>query len=317
MAPANYENQVIHRKMLRDRLRCETYRRAIAKVVRPGDVVLDMGAGTGILSIFAAQARACKVYAIERTAIADIARQLIEANGLADRIEVRQADMETVELPEQVDVIVSEWMGSFGVDENLLPPLLLARDRWLKPGGKMLPRQVTTWIAPVWDRFIAKDLKFWRSRPYDVDLTIMGAGKVEEVLGYPDHLPRRHLLAEPQALWSVDVETQATTDVHRPFRGALSFRAARRGRLSALCGWFEAAFGNDIVLCSAPDREATHWGVVIFPLSHTFAVTDGAPIDVEVACVPREPGGSDAAWSVRINEGAWEHHRMVRAERRS
>lgn len=122
MPPINYGAHVIHRKMLRDRLRCETYRRAIAETVRPGDVVLDMGAGTGILSIFAARAGARKVYAVERTAIADVAREIVRANGVEDRIDVLQADMETLELSEPVDVIVSEWMGNYGVDENLSRP---------------------------------------------------------------------------------------------------------------------------------------------------------------------------------------------------
>lgn len=271
MTSAKYEDQVIHRKMLRDRLRCETYRRAITEAVRPGDVVLDVGAGTGILSIFAAQAGARKVYAVERTAIVEVARQIIQANGFADPIEIRQADMETVELPEQVDVIVSEWMGSYGVDENLLPPLLIARDRWLKPGGKMLPRQVTSWIVPVWDRFIAKDLKFWRSHPYGVDLAIMGQGKVEEPLRYPDPLPKRDLLAVPLPLWTVDVQKHTIEEARLPLHASLAFQVARTSRLSALCAWFEAAFEGDIVLCSAPDRKATHWGIIILPLSRTFA----------------------------------------------
>ena len=77
--------------MLRDHVRNEAYQQAIQRVVKPGDVVLDIGAGTGILSIFAAQAGARRVFAVERTEIATVARTMIERNGLADRIEVIQA----------------------------------------------------------------------------------------------------------------------------------------------------------------------------------------------------------------------------------
>src|SRR5579862_3570417 len=132
---STYSDLSVHRWMLRDSLRNEAYRRAIAHIVRPGHVVLDMGACTGILSIFAASAGARKVYAVERTEVAGVARRVIERNGQTERIEVLQSDLEDVALPEKVDVIVSEWMGGFGVDENVLAPLVMARDRWLKAGG--------------------------------------------------------------------------------------------------------------------------------------------------------------------------------------
>ena len=121
--------------MIKDWVRCEAFQRAITEAVKPDAVVLDIGAGTGLLSMFAAQAGARKVYAVERTAIAETARLLIEENGLSDRIEVIQNDIDAVDLPEQVDVIVSEWLGGYALDENLLPIVIRARDRWLRPGG--------------------------------------------------------------------------------------------------------------------------------------------------------------------------------------
>ena len=125
--PEAYAQLALHRRMLRDEVRNEAFRRAIAQVVGPGQVVLDMGAGTGILSIFAANAGARTVYAVERTDIVIVAREMVARNGFADRIEVIQADIEEVHLPEQVEVIVSEWMGGLGVDENMLAPLVMAR----------------------------------------------------------------------------------------------------------------------------------------------------------------------------------------------
>src|SRR3954464_9999236 len=106
-----YAQLSIHRWMLRDEIRNEAYRRAIAQVVKPGQVVLDMGAGTGILSIFAARAGARKVYAVERTAIAEIARRMVKSNGLEGTIEIIEGALEDVDLPEKVDVLISEWMG--------------------------------------------------------------------------------------------------------------------------------------------------------------------------------------------------------------
>src|SRR5688572_13080954 len=129
-----------HRLMVRDSARTEAFRVALEAAVRPGDVVLDVGAGCGILSLFAARAGARRVYAVERTQVARLARDVARLNGFEHVVRVIEAPIEAVILPEPVDVVVSEWLGSIGVDENLLSAVLLARDRWLKPGHRLVPR---------------------------------------------------------------------------------------------------------------------------------------------------------------------------------
>ena len=109
-----YYAQLLHQgNMLQDLTRTGTYRHAfVSNAVDFHDkVVLDVGTGTGILAIFACQAGARKVYAVEASQSAEIARSLIEANGYSDRIEVIQAKLEDVQLPEKVDIIISEPIG--------------------------------------------------------------------------------------------------------------------------------------------------------------------------------------------------------------
>ena len=113
-----YAEIEVHRTMICDRVRTEAFRRAIDSVVRHGDVVLDVGAGSGILSMFAARAGAARVYAVERTTVAVVAQELAVANGVAEIVRVIQGDVMDIELPERVDVIVSEWLGGFGIDEG-------------------------------------------------------------------------------------------------------------------------------------------------------------------------------------------------------
>ena len=152
--------------MICDRVRTGAFRRAIDAVVRPGDIVLDVGAGSGILSVFAARAGAARVYAVERTSAAVLARELAAANGVAEIVQVIHGDVTDIELPERVDVIVSEWLGGFGIDEGMLAPVIVARDRWLKPGGVMIPRLVMAWAAMVHDRYLAEMVEFLRDNPY-------------------------------------------------------------------------------------------------------------------------------------------------------
>ena len=128
-----YAEIEVHRTMICDRVRtglpaCDRL------MVRPGDVVLDVGAGSGILSMFAARAGARRVYAVERTTVAVLAQELAAANGVAEIIDVIHGDVMDIELPEPVDVIVSEWLGGFGIDKGMLKsgdrsPRPLARPR--------------------------------------------------------------------------------------------------------------------------------------------------------------------------------------------
>ena len=123
-----YAEFEVHRTMIRDRVRTEAFQRAIEAVVRPGDVVLDVGAGSGVLSMFAARAGAARVYAVEETSAAVLAHQLIAANGFDDIVQVIQGDLLDIEPAERVDVVVSEWLGGFGIGEGMLVPVVAAYD---------------------------------------------------------------------------------------------------------------------------------------------------------------------------------------------
>ena len=176
-----YAEFEVHRTMICDRVRTEAFRRAIESVVRPGDIVLDVGAGSGILSLFAAQAGAARVYAVEQTSVAVLAQELAVANGVADIVQVIQGDVLDIEPPGRVDVVVSEWLGGFGIDEGMLVPVIAARDRWLKPGGLMIPHSVTAWTALVYDRDLADTVEFLRDNPYGVMLDDLTEKTVNEI----------------------------------------------------------------------------------------------------------------------------------------
>ncbi|HYO91254.1 MAG TPA: class I SAM-dependent methyltransferase, partial [Pyrinomonadaceae bacterium] len=216
-----YAHLPLHRSMLRDRVRCEAFRQALIKSVQPNYVVLDVGAGTGILSLLAVQAGARRVYAVERTSIVNLTRQLIAANGAQQQVQVIHGDMESIELPEQVDLIVSEWLGGYGVDEGFLPAVLSARERWLKPGGLMLPERVTAWIAPVYDSVLEQDMNFWRSKPYGVDLSLIAEATSNELFWERHHVTKETLLASPQQMWAIDAYTCSIEEARAPFTASL------------------------------------------------------------------------------------------------
>ncbi len=150
----SYSNFYIHEEMLKDSVQTRAYQKAIEG--NPQDfkdkVVLDIGCGTGILSIFAARAGAKHVYAIENAEIALFAELIIKENGLSDKITVIKGKMEEVTLPvPKVDIIISEWMGYFLLYESMLDSVLWARDKYLVKGGKMLPDKVQMFVAAIED----------------------------------------------------------------------------------------------------------------------------------------------------------------------
>ena len=126
------------------------YWEAIRDAVRPGDVVVDIGTGTGLLAMMAARAGAGRCYAVELSAAsAELARRCIAANGLTDRIDVVVEDAMRFDPPEPVDVVVSELIGNFGFDERMQELLKRAAASWLKPGGRLVPRDLSSLLVPV------------------------------------------------------------------------------------------------------------------------------------------------------------------------
>lgn len=112
--------------------------------------MLDVGAGSGILSFFAVQAGAKRVYAIEASNMAYHAQQLVSANNVGEKIKVIPGKIEEIDLPDMVDIIISEPMGYMLYNERMLETYLHAR-KWLKPGGKMFPTEGDLHVAPFSD----------------------------------------------------------------------------------------------------------------------------------------------------------------------
>ncbi|CAK8565621.1 unnamed protein product [Lathyrus sativus] len=169
----SYAHLGIHQEMIKDRVRTDTYREAIMRhqSLIAGKVVVDVGCGTGILSIFCAQAGAKRVYAVDASDIALQANEVVKANNLSDVVIVLHGRVEDVEIDEEVDVIISEWMGYMLLYESMLGSVITARDHWLKPGGLILPSSASLYIAPVThtDRY-SDSVDFWRN-VYGIDMS--------------------------------------------------------------------------------------------------------------------------------------------------
>ena len=239
-------------------------------LVRPGMVVLDAGAGTGVLAMLAAR-RGARVHAVESMPVAELARELCSANGLADRITIHRADLCALAPVEPVDLVIGDWLGCFLVDDRMLPAVAAA-GRWLRPGGRFAPARVGLQLAPVGNLTISS-LDVFASPFYGLDLSAAVAWGTRSC--YLASLGPDTLLAAPVAYHDF-----VPPGPPSPFDRTLRFILGRAGCLRALAGWFVADLAPGVTLSTAPGID-THWGQHLFTLPEV-AVAAGDSVTVRL-----------------------------------
>jgi protein arginine N-methyltransferase 1 len=288
-----FADPAVQEKMLLDGARCEAYREALARTVRPGDVVVDLGAGTGLLSFFAAQSGARRVYAIEMGRIADLAARLIEANDLRDRITLIRANSRKVRLPERCDLLVTETLGVCGFDnENVIDYIADARRRMLKPEARIIPESFDTLFMPIQsEEFGVGRLP---ARLYDLDYTPFRRERYKKPLILEASGKQMVELAEPARRWPIDLRRESRT----PGPTTFDLQILREGRLDGFLGWFEATMCPGLSLSNSPRLPLTNWSQLYFPILDQPRVSPGQHLRLEVS--PRMVAG-EAQWEYRIN----------------
>ncbi|CAN6604286.1 protein arginine N-methyltransferase 1 [Trichomonascus vanleenenianus] len=292
---SSYDHFGIHEEMLKDDVRTISYRNAIYqnRHLFKDKVVLDVGCGTGILSMFAARSGAKHVIGVDMSNIIDMAKQIVKLNGLGDKITLLKGKMEEVELPfPKVDIIISEWMGYFLLYESMLDTVLVARDKYLVEGGLIFPDKATIYTAGLEDgEYKEEKIGFWKN-VYGFDYTPFQEIALAEPL--VDTVELRAVVTDPCPIFEIDLYTVKIEDL--AFKRDFQLRARRNDIVHAVIAWFDIEFSRchkPVKFSTGPHAKYTHWKQTVFYLSEEIAVKNGEVIHGSLESVPNAKNPRD------------------------
>lgn len=285
--------------MIADSRRIHAYECAMRQIVKPGAVVVDLGAGAGVFALLACRLGARKVFAIEPGNIIQLAREIARANGFDDRIEFIQRVSSDVSLPERADTVISDIHGVLPLFQEHIPIVVDARQRLLAPGGALIPQTETIWmavaeapeqygtLAGAWDHHYGLDMRAGRRFATNT----VSKTRVE----------RDQLLVEPECWTTLDY-----TRVDNPnVRGSMTWTVSRAGTAHGLVAWFDATLAHGVRFSNAPGEPEMIFGQAFFPLSKPvrLAAGDVVSVGLEAKLVN---GDYVWRWNTRLREEDFE-----------
>lgn len=287
----SYGHFGIHEEMLKDEVRTMSYRNAIyrSRSLFEGKVVLDVGCGTGILSMFAATAGARLVIGVDMSDMIEHARTIVCDNHLNDKIVLLKGKMEEVVLPvEKVDIIISEWMGYFLLYESMLDTVLWARDHYLASDGLLFPDRATMRIAAIEDaEYKEQKIHFW-DNVYGFDMSSMKPVSLREPL--VDVVESKAIVTTDVVFKEIDIRTVTKADL--AFLSSFDLTAIRMDYAHGLVAWFAVSFpsgswnNRPVAFSTGPHDKQTHWKQTVFYFPEDLSLAEGDRISCSLRCSP-------------------------------
>jgi len=301
----SYAHYGIHEEMLKDEVRTLTYRNAMIhnKHLFKNKVVLDIGSGTGILSMFAAKAGALHVIGIECSGIVNLAEQVIKDNNLAHKITLIKGKVEEIELPQpyqKVDIIISEWMGYCLFYESMLDTVIFARDKWLKPDGLLFPDRATLFITAIEDRQYKDDKINWWDDVYGFNMSCIRKIAIAEPL--VDVVDAKQVVTGSCLLKEVDLYKVQKADLI--FETPFQLSVKRDDYIQAFVTYFNIEFTKchkRTGFSTSPESNYTHWKQTVFYIDDYLTVKRGEEITGLFRMTPNPKNKRDMDFQIRVS----------------
>jgi protein arginine N-methyltransferase 1 len=281
-----------HLGYVSDPVRLENFNAAIAKAVKPGDRVADLGCGSGILGLLCLQGGAAHVDAIDATSMIDVARESLVRAGWGERVAFISGHSHRIDLPERVDVVICDHVGFFGFDYGIVGTLQDARRRFLKPGGRLIPARFELQLAAVESATCHALAEGWRTECVLPEFHWLRQQGVNTK--HPVDLKREELLSPPATLGSIDLHGE-NPDY---FSWTAELHVERDGVVHGLGGWFQCELAEEVWMTNSPLAERPiRRSQAFLPLGEAIEVKSG---DVVQARVMARPADQLIAWEVDV-----------------
>lgn len=290
-----------HRTLIADKVRNEAFYKALKAVIVPGKTtVADIGAGTGLLGLMASKLGAKDVYLFETAEVAGVAAKILKANN-AKNCHLFPCHSAEFQDPPRVDVAVSETLGNYAFEENMIDTLSDVRKRFLKDGGVIIPSRVAQFAVPVVGPRIDAELGAWRNAGKGLDLSIAETMSRNNV--YVRTLKPGELLDGGQAAKEWD-SVELGSDRRAARKGEVSWGLKSSETIYGFAYWWTADLVPGVSLSTAPSGPRTHWEQLYFPLLAPMRVEPGQSVLLSLRSTSSEKAGTHLAWTaVHFNEG--------------
>lgn len=289
-----------HRTLIADAVRNDAFHQALSRVIDKGkSTVADIGTGTGLLAFLAAKLGAKRVWAYEMAEIGGVAERLKVLNKIR-AVELIPGRSTDILEPDKADIVVTETLGNFALEEFLIETMNDARARHLKPGGVLIPGRVEQFACPVIGPRLRDELCAWDRIGYGLDFAPAREMSLNNV--YIRTLRPSELLAEGRAAVCWDtVDFSVKNRLAR--RGTPKWTADKPVTVYGLAIWWTAELVPGLALSTSPLAAPTHWEQLFFPALEPMALAAGDTLAVEIRSKSSEEAGTDLAWTFAHIDG--------------
>lgn len=283
-----------HRTLIADRVRNAAFHDALARTIKRGETtVADIGAGTGLIGLLAAKLGAREVILYEAAEVAGVADATLKANK-ARACHLMPCHSTEMEDPPRVDLVVSETLGNYALEENIVATLADAERRHLKDGGVIIPSRIRQFAVPVISDRLHRELTVWDEVGFNLDLSAARDMSLNNV--YVRTLAPDDLLENGRAAKVWD-EVTLGTDKRGTRKGEVSWTLDAPQTIYGFAYWWEAELIPGVTLSTAPDAPSTHWEQLYFPLLKPMAVGAGESVLVTLRSKSSEAEGTHLGWT--------------------
>lgn len=283
-----------HRTLIADHVRNHAFHDALARTIKKDETtVADIGAGTGLIGLMAAKLGAREVILYEAAEVAGVADATLRANR-ARGCHLMPCHSTEMEDPPRVDLVVSETLGNYAFEENIIATLADAERRHLKDGGVIIPSRIRQFVAPVIADRIHRELTVWDDVGFGLDLSVAREMSLNNV--YVRTLAADELLGGSAAAKVWD-EVTLGTDTRGARKGEASWTLDQAQTIYGFGYWWEADLIPGVTLSTAPDAPRTHWEQLYFPLTKPMAVDAGESVLIALRSKSSEEAGTHLGWT--------------------